>query len=136
MWINGTYIIPNFYCTALYYDPFIGPTLCYQKWALKRHFILVCSIIIQHEFISEFLVMVKYFTIFQIIYLLICIWFWWHIDSQSTVNFIDRIISRKNSIRTGLSPFKLFTVEKITNNLASNMNNHWSSLSTYVYLTF
>ena len=64
IWINVTYIIPNFYRTTLLCDCSIGSTLRYIKWKLIWHLIFESSIIIEHEFISYFLVVVYSFTIF------------------------------------------------------------------------
>ena len=64
MWLNAAYIIPNFFRTTLYCDRAIGTTLCYTKLALIWSFIFVCSMIIEHDFISNFLVIVNSFTIF------------------------------------------------------------------------
>ena len=42
--LNAMYIIPIFYCTHLYYDRSIGPTLCYFKWQVKLGFIFFTQI--------------------------------------------------------------------------------------------
>ena len=67
IWFNATFILTNFYRTTLLYDRVIGTTLCYQKWALIWSFISVCSIINEHEFISDLVVAVKFFIIFTYI---------------------------------------------------------------------
>ena len=64
IWFNATYIIPNFYCTILYYDCAIGPTLHSHKLYLIRRFIFLCSVIIEHDFISDFTFVVDSFYIF------------------------------------------------------------------------
>ena len=59
IWFNATYIMPRIYCTTLLYERVIGPTLCYQEWALIWSFIFACSIISEHDFISNFVVVVN-----------------------------------------------------------------------------
>ena len=67
IWFNTTYIIPNFYCTTLLCDRAIDPTLRYHKWDLIWSFIFVCSIISEHEFISDFVLVFNSFIIFTYI---------------------------------------------------------------------
>ena len=64
VWIIMTYIKPYFYYTTLLFGCAIGPKLYYQKWALIWSLIYVCGMIIDHEFISNFLVVVNCFIIF------------------------------------------------------------------------
>ena len=56
--------MPNFYFTTLQCDRAIVPTLGYNKWTIIWCFVSVCRLISEHEFISDFVVVVKYFTIF------------------------------------------------------------------------
>ena len=96
MWIliNPTCIMPNFCRTILQCDRAIGPTVNYKKWDLIWCPTFLWTIIIEHGFISDFIFMVKYFTIFvDIIFINLCLFFW-RINSQSTLCFIKRIISR------------------------------------------
>ena len=48
-------------------------------------FIFICSLFSEHDVTSDFIFMVKSMSIFQILYLLICLWFYWCINSQSNV---------------------------------------------------
>ena len=74
MWLNVMYITPNFYRTTLKCDCDIGKILCYHKWDLIWRLILVCIIIIEHDFIAKFLVVVDYFIIFAgIIFINLCL---------------------------------------------------------------
>ena len=60
---------------------------------------LYSALLTKHDFISNFLVVVKTFTIFaDIIFLLICVLFCWCISSQYTVCVIRIIISWPNTI--------------------------------------
>ena len=67
IWFNETYIIPNFYRTTLLCDRSIVPTLCYHKCYHIWIFIFVCSIISEHDFISDFALVVNSFIIFTYI---------------------------------------------------------------------
>ena len=58
------YIIPISCLTILYCDCANDPTLRYQQLAFVRSFKFVWSIIIDHEFISEFIVKVDSFYVF------------------------------------------------------------------------
>ena len=58
------YIIPIFYRTTLQWGCDIGPTLHYLKWALVWTITFEGGIIIEHDFISNFVFVVTYFTIF------------------------------------------------------------------------
>ena len=72
--LNATYIIPNAYCTKMYYDQAIVPTPCYHKWCLICHLIFVFSVISKHYSISDFIVSVKSFTMFvDVIFLNFCL---------------------------------------------------------------
>ena len=64
LWFNAMYIIPIFYCTALYLEHTVGPTLNYIKWFSIWSYIYENRINIQHEFISEFIAVVYYFSIY------------------------------------------------------------------------
>ena len=68
---NETYIIPNFGRTAMKCDRTIGLTLNHIKWNFIWSFIFESTTIIDHVFISNFIVMVYYFNIFQILSLII-----------------------------------------------------------------
>ena len=50
-------------------------TLCYFKWTVIRGFIFSHSFIIEHEFISKLVVVIYYFTIFQMLSILIFTYF-------------------------------------------------------------
>ena len=63
IWLNVMYIIPIFCCKILYCDCFIVPILNYHKWDLMCCFTFVCSTIIYHELISNFIVVVNSFYI-------------------------------------------------------------------------
>ena len=65
IWLNPKYIIPNVYCTTNQCYRYIGPTLINLKLALMWVFVFESNIIIQHYFISNFLVVVNSFTIFS-----------------------------------------------------------------------
>ena len=67
IWFNANYIIPNFYRTTLLCDRSIGPTLCYYKCDIIWSFIFVCSIISEHDFISDFVLVFNSFIIFKYI---------------------------------------------------------------------
>ena len=54
----------QFCCTTLQCDREIGPTLGYNKWANIWRLIFVCSMIIEHDLISDLIFVVNYFTIF------------------------------------------------------------------------
>ena len=70
------------------------------------------------------------FLIFsQMLCLIICVFYFWHIDYQSTLCFIRRIMSPSNPNCTGLWPLHLFAVEKIGNADSSKMSNHGPSSS-------
>ena len=56
--------MPNLYWTLLYCDFAICPTPYYHKWALIRRLILVYSVIIEHNFTSNFIVVVNSVSIF------------------------------------------------------------------------
>ena len=64
IWLNATYIMINFFRNILQFDRAIGPTLLHHKWSLIWRFIFVCRMIIYHEFISNFIVVVNLFYIF------------------------------------------------------------------------
>ena len=77
LWINKTYIKPNFHRTTLKCDRAIVPTLNYLKCNFLRGFIFEGSIIIEHDFISDFIVMVYYCTIFtNVIFINLCLILW------------------------------------------------------------
>ena len=59
-----TCIIPNCYRTTLECDRAIGPTLNNLKWDIIWHIIFEGIIITKYEFIHNFPVVIKYFTIF------------------------------------------------------------------------
>ena len=67
IWFNETYIIPNFYRNTLLCDRAIGLILSYHKWDLIWSFIFVCSIISEHDFISDFVLVFNCFIIFKYI---------------------------------------------------------------------
>ena len=92
IWPNKNYIKPNFYRTTQLCDSAIGSTVHYHKWTFIGHLIFESSIIIEHDFISNFIVMVYYFTIFADVFLLIFAWFRWCIYSSYAVCLIGRII--------------------------------------------
>ena len=54
----------NLYHTTLSCDCSIDSTLRYHKCPFVWRFIFVCSVISEHDFISNFLVMVNSFVIF------------------------------------------------------------------------
>ena len=62
--------MPNFYWTVLHCDRSVGPKPRYHKWALMKSFIFVFSVIIKHDFISDFIVVVNSFSIFADIFLI------------------------------------------------------------------
>ena len=63
IWINPTYIIPNFCRTTLQIYRSIGTTLFYHKWALIWRFKFICSVFSEHDVISKFIVIVNYMFI-------------------------------------------------------------------------
>ena len=62
--INATYILPKFCRTILQCERSIGPTLIYFKWSLIWSFMFVFSMISEHDFISNLIVVVNPFYIF------------------------------------------------------------------------
>ena len=64
MVLNAMYIIPNFCRTTLQCDHAIGPKINHLKYTFIQGFIFEGTIIIQHEFISNFIFVVQYFNIF------------------------------------------------------------------------
>ena len=64
IWLNTAYVMPNLYRTTFHCDFTIGTTPRYQKWPIILCFIIVCSVISEHDFISNFIVMVNSFSIF------------------------------------------------------------------------
>ena len=74
LFINLKYMIPNLYCTTLWCNHNIGPTLHYLKYHFIKGFIFEGIIIIEHDFISDFIVVVYYFTIFVgLIFICLCL---------------------------------------------------------------
>ena len=67
IWLNAAYIMPKFSRAILQCNRSIGLTLFYHKQSLIWLFIFVYSIIIEHDFISDFIVMVNSFM-FQLFY--------------------------------------------------------------------
>ena len=67
--LNPEYSMPNLYWTTLECDRDIGPTLCYHKCPIIWSLIFVCGIVSEHEFISNFIVVVNYFILFCRYYL-------------------------------------------------------------------
>ena len=102
IWFNAEYSILNFYRTTIQCYCSNGPTLYYLKCPFIRGFVFEIIIIIEHDFISNFIVVVYSFTIFQILSLLICAWFRWCINYQSNVCLIKRIMSLQNNNLTRL----------------------------------
>ena len=64
IWLNSMYIMPNLYRTTLCCDRAIGTTLCYDKWPVIWSLIFLCRVISKYDLISNFIVVVNYFTIF------------------------------------------------------------------------
>ena len=56
--------MPNLYQTIFYCECAIGTTPRDHKWAIIWRFIFVCSVVIEHDFISDFIVVVNSFSIF------------------------------------------------------------------------
>ena len=73
IWLNLTYIMPNFCRTILYIYRAVGKTLCYHKCALIWSLLFLCSVVTEHEFISDFIVVVNSIYISANISLIICI---------------------------------------------------------------
>ena len=57
--------MPNDYPTVLYCDHAIDPTPRYHKWDITWSFMFVCSVINEHDFISDFIVVLNWFSIFE-----------------------------------------------------------------------
>ena len=94
IWLNWRCILPNLYWTVLYCGRFVGPTPWYSKWDLLWRFTLVWSVSIEHGFISYFIALVKSFSIFAALSLLICVCFFWRITSKKLYVLLGELYFR------------------------------------------
>ena len=76
IWLNSTYIIPNFCRAILYIYRDIGKMLCYQKKAVIWRLVFLYSVIIEHDVISECIVIVNaMFILAGVISINLCLFF-------------------------------------------------------------
>ena len=79
------YNMHNVYWTTLQCNYSIGLTPRYQKWPIVCHFIFLCSVIKEHDFISYFEVVVNFLLFSQILSSIIFACFLSRINYQSTL---------------------------------------------------
>ena len=128
--LNPTYIINTLYQTIFYCDRSIGPTPRYHKWAFIWRFIFLRSVIIEHELISNFIVVFNLF--------LFCGYFLYWFASASA----DMLINNPPYVLLGESyhgqiiiglDYNLLTyffLSKCSNSDAAKIPDHRSYLST------
>ena len=74
--LNKTYVISKFCCTHFQCDCSICTTLRYLKWSHTWGFVFNHIFIIDHYFITNFLVVVYYFSIFaNVVFICLCLSF-------------------------------------------------------------